>query len=197
MKRRAFLQASLTSLALPATSHAEATTVHRTGDIATRSSSSVTLPEMGLDAEADDLSGMYSPQLIAVIEVVNVMVARQETTDPESDVVLTFSRWEDAGRVVRHVGRIVLPVRNLRAGLYVRGSVRYRLRLGTPVPSLGIRSSVSFARAARVRVFTDEMYGAQGTKRPVWTGNTVIVASPAVGNDGKQGTDICELRSNA
>lgn len=181
MERRTFLKASLTSLALPATSHTEAAVPRRsTEDVASRSSSSVALAGMGLDVDGDDLPEMYSPRLIAMIDVADVMVARQETNDPESDVVLTFSRYEDAGRVVRRVRRVFLPVRNLRAGLYVRGSVRYRLRLGTPVPGAGIRSSVSFDQAARVCVFTDEIYGAKESMRVVWSGNTVVVASPAV-----------------
>jgi hypothetical protein len=179
MERRAFLKASLTSLGLPEMIGPEASVQwKRTSDTGRVPIQSVTLAGMQLDAEADDLPTMYNPQLVAVIEVANVMVARQETPDPESDVMLTFSRYEDGGRVVRRVHRVAVPVRNLRAGLYLRGPVHYRLRMSVPVPGAGLRFSVRFDRAARVIVCTDEIYGTERRTNPTWIGNTVLVARP-------------------
>src|SRR5262245_29370283 len=121
MKRRTFLKASLTSLALPSTSSSGVDVPRKgTSDVGRLSLPSVTLAGMQLDAEADDLPTMYEPRLVAMIEAADSVVVWRATREPDSDVVLSFKRYD---RPPQTVQRVVVPFRNLRTGLYVRGPV--------------------------------------------------------------------------
>ena len=122
---------------------------------------------------------MYNPQLVAMIEVADSMVVRRETNDPKSDVVLSFKRYDDARPVDSSARRVVVPFRNLRTGLYVRG----RYATGCESTRREWMSAYgppwSLIQRARVIVYTDEVHGVQDLMgRPMWIGNTVIVARP-------------------
>jgi hypothetical protein len=181
MKRRTFLKAGLTSLALPSTSSSAVDVQRKRTDDAQRLSiPSVTLAGVQLGAEADDLPEMYNPQLVATIQAADSMVVKRETNDPKGDVVLSFSRYDDRQGVGRRVGRVVLPFRNLRTGLYVRGSVHYRQRIDAAGVDVGVRSTMVFDQRVRVIVYVDEIHGVHDAiGRPMWIGNTVVVARPA------------------
>lgn len=180
MERRTFLKASLTTLGLPAMSGPEASVRrNRTSDAGKLSISSITLAGMTLDPEADDLPTMYYPRLLTMIQAADSMVVRRATNHPKSDVVLSFCRHDDPQGIGRRVGRVVVPFRNLRTGLYVRGRVRYRMRIDAAGVDFGVRTTIVFDPRAHVIVYTDEAHGAQDAiGRPMWIGNTVIVARP-------------------
>jgi hypothetical protein len=180
MKRRTFLMTSLTTLGLPTMAGSEAR-VHgnRPRDASQLATPAITLADTTLDAEADDLPTMYNPQLVATIQAADSMVVKRETKDPKGDVVLSFSRHDDPQGRARRVGRVVLPFRSLRTGLYVRGPVRYRPRIDAAGVNFGVRITLVFDQSVQVIVYTDTAHRIPDLRgRPMWIDNTVIVARP-------------------
>jgi hypothetical protein len=163
MERRTFLKASVGSLTPPLRSGpAEVVSRKDPGDT-------------GLLPGTQSLPTMYAPRLVAMIEAADSMVIRRATAEPESGVVLSFRHYDTP----RSVERVMVPFKNLRTGLYVRGPVGYRLRVDTAGVKVGVRSTLVFDERACLMVYFDEAQGVKDVRgHQMWIGNTIVLARP-------------------